>query len=63
MATLFKKQFTKPLPPDAKIVFRTVNGKSTQFAQWIDRKGKRRLAELTANGDRITTDAGTWTAK
>jgi integrase len=63
MATLIKKQFTKPIPADAKIVSRTVNGESKQFAQWIDRKGKRRSAELTSSGDRIKVEASTWTAK
>jgi integrase len=63
MATLFKKQFTKPIPADAKIVSRTVTGESKQFAQWIDRKGKRRSAELTAGGERIKAEAATWTAK
>ena len=71
MATLFKKQFTKPLPPDAKIVSRTVkdrNGKSEskQFAQWTDRSGKKRTAEVTTGKDgsqRIKDEAATWTAK
>ncbi|MBU6385128.1 MAG: site-specific integrase [Planctomycetes bacterium] len=71
MATLFKKQFTKPLPPDAKIVSRTVkdrDGKSEskQFAQWTDRNGKKRTAELTSGKDgslRIKDEAATWTAK
>ena len=71
MATLFKKQFTKALPPDAKIVSRTVkdrDGKSEskQFAQWTDRNGKKRTAELTSGKDgslRIKDEAATWTAK
>jgi len=40
MATLFKKQFTKPLPPDAKIVSRTVKDRTGN-----DKK-KRTLNEL-----------------
>ncbi len=71
MATLLKKQFTKPLPPDAKIVSRTVkdkDGKSEckQFAQWTDRSGKKRTAEVTTGKDgsqRIKTEAATWTVK
>ena len=59
MATLFKKQFTKPLPADAKIVTR----KGKTLAQWTDRKGKTRTAELTATGKRIKAEAKTWTAK
>jgi integrase len=71
MATLFKKQFTKPIPPDAKIVSRTVKDRtgcteSKQFAQWIDRSGKKRIAEVTTGKDgsqRIKAEAATWTAK
>jgi integrase len=71
MATLFKKQFTKPLPPDAKIVSRTVKDRSgqsesKQFAQWTDRSGKKRTAEVTTGKDgslRIKAEAATWTAK
>ena len=71
MATLFKKQFTKPLPLDAKIVSRTVKDRSgkaecKQFAQWTDRSGKKRTAEVTTGKDgsqRIKTEAATWTAK
>jgi integrase len=71
MATLFKKQFTKPFPPDAKIITRSVKGHdgktvSKQFAQWIDRSGKKRTAEVTTGKDgsqRIKTEAATWIAK
>jgi len=63
MATLFKKQYTKATPAGAEIVTRKVKGDPKRFAQWIDRKGKRRSAELTANGDRIKAEATTWTAK
>ncbi|WP_144060211.1 tyrosine-type recombinase/integrase [Rhodopirellula sallentina] len=63
MATLFKKQTTRPMPKGAKVIMRTVKGKQKQFAQWTDRKGKRRTAELTDKGDRIKTEAATWTAK
>ncbi|ELP30840.1 tyrosine-type recombinase/integrase [Rhodopirellula baltica] len=63
MATLFKKQYTKPIPDGAQIIARTVKGESKQFAQWTDRRGKKRTAELTANGKRIKAEATTWTAK
>ncbi len=59
MATLFKKQYTKPLPDGAKVIER----KGKCFAQWTDRKGKRRTAEMNDTGDRIRVEAGTWTAK
>jgi len=71
MATLFKKQYTKPLPPDAKIVTRSVKGRdcknvSKQFAQWTDRYGKKRVADLITGKDgsqRIKTESETWIAK
>ncbi len=62
MATLFKKQYTKPLPTDASIVTR--EGK--QIAQWKDRRGKKRTAEVIIGNDgsrRIKAEAVTWTAK
>jgi integrase len=59
MGTVFKKTFTKPLPPTAKIIVR----KGQRLAQWQDAKEKTRTAPLTAAGDRITVEAGTYTAK
>ncbi len=50
------------MPSDAKIVTR--EGK--QIAQWKDRRGKKRTAEVTIGKDgtqRIKTEAATWTAK
>lgn len=63
MATLFKKQFTKPIPDGAQIVTRKVKGQTKQFAQWTDLRGKCRTAELTDSGNRINVEATTWTAK
>jgi len=59
MGTVYKETFTKPLPAGAKIIFR----KGQRLAEWIDAKGKRRTALLTAAGDRISVEAGTYTAK
>jgi hypothetical protein len=68
MATLYKKQTTRPMPAGAQIIIRKVKGESIRFAQWLsraDRSGKQktRTAELTDAGDRIKTEASTWTAK
>ncbi|QDT04210.1 site-specific tyrosine recombinase XerC [Rubripirellula lacrimiformis] len=62
MAALLKKQTTRPMPANAKIVTR----KGKQIAQWKTRSGKKRTAELTTGRDgstRIKTEAATWTAK
>jgi hypothetical protein len=59
MGTVYKETFTKPLPAGAKIIVR----KGQRLAEWIDAKGKRRTASLTAAGDRITIEAGTYSAK
>lgn len=62
MGTLIKKVVTRPMPTDAKIVTR--QGK--MIAQWTDRRGKKRTAEVTAGKDgsqRIKTEAGKWIAK
>ena len=59
MGSVYKETFTKPLPAGAKIIIR----KGQRLAEWIDAKGKRRTAQLTAAGDRITIEAGTYTAK
>ncbi len=59
MGTVYKETFTKPLPAGAKIIVR----KGQRLAQWQDARGKTRTAPLTAAGDRITVEAGTYTAK
>jgi integrase len=59
MGTVYKETFTKPLPAGARIIAR----KGQRLAQWQDAKGKTRMAPLTAAGDRIAVEAGTYTAK
>ena len=61
MGTVYKETFTKPLPAGAstKIIVR----KGKRLARWQDAKGKTRTAPLTAAGDRIAVEAGTYTAK
>ncbi len=59
MGNVYKETFTKPLPAGAKIIVR----KGRRLAEWKDAKGKTRTARLTAAGDRIAVEAGTYTAK
>ncbi|MGA2064817.1 MAG: hypothetical protein ABSG86_07605 [Thermoguttaceae bacterium] len=59
MGTVYEETFTKPLPAGARLIVR----KGQRLAQWQDAKGKTRTAPLTAAGDRIAVEAGTYTAK
>ncbi len=59
---VFKKTYVRKIPDGAKIVTR----KGKEVAQWVDRKGKKRSAEVTTGNDgnpRIKTEATTYTAK
>jgi integrase len=59
MGSLFKKQYTKPLPTGAEVFQR--NGQ--RMARWRDRRGKTRTAPLTTNEggrDRLLCEAGAW---
>src|SRR5690242_9216767 len=62
MGTVFKKQTTRPLPPQAEIIVR----KGERFARWKDRRGKARTAPLTMGQDgreRIVTESPFYVAK
>ena len=59
MGTIYKKQYSKPIPTDAKVISR--NGK--RLAQWKSRSGKLVTAELTSNGDGIRLESKVWYAK
>jgi hypothetical protein len=59
MGTVYRETFTKPLPAGAKIIVR----KGRRLAEWKDAKGKTRTVPLTAAGDRIAVEAGTYTAR
>jgi hypothetical protein len=62
MGTVYRKTFTKSLPPGAEIIVR----KGERFARWKDAKGKRRITPMTTGRDgaeRIIVTAATFTAK
>ena len=62
MGTVFKKTYTKPVPPEAE----TFTRKGQRLAKWKDGKNKTRTAPLTIGkdgSDRILVKAGTYTAK
>src|SRR5438034_4575575 len=62
MGTVFKKTFTKPVPPRAETFVR----KGQRFARWTDRKGKTRTAPLTTGkdgSDRVLIESPFYVAK
>ena len=62
MATVYRKTFTKPLPPWAETFIR----KGERFARWKDARGRTRTATVTTGRDgseRIRVEAATFTAK
>jgi hypothetical protein len=62
MSSVFRKTVTRKLPANAELFTR----KGEQFARWKDRAGKRQTAPVIKGRDgslRISTEAGTYTAK
>ncbi len=62
MGTVYRKQYTKPLPPGAKIITR----RGKQLAEWVDGKGKRHTASVVAGKDgqlRLKVVSRTYVAK
>ena len=59
MGTVYRKQFTKPLPLGARLSRLTASA----VARWKDRRGKtRKEALVDGRDDRITVTAKTYTA-
>src|SRR4051812_48595546 len=64
MGTVFRKTFTKPIPPNSEVISRMVKGGDVErIARWKDAKGKTRIARLNDNGTRIMAQSTTFTAK
>ena len=62
MGTVFKKTFTKPLPPNAEVFEKD----GERFARWKPAKGRQRIVPLTKGTEgtgRILIKAATYTAK
>ena len=62
MGSVYRKTFTKPLPPGAELFDR----KGARFARWKDGRGKTRTAAVITGRDgspRVVADARTFTAK
>ena len=57
MGIIYKETYTKPLPEDAELSDRKREG----FARWMDRRGRKRVARVTATDageDRLLLEAG-----
>src|SRR4051794_23088022 len=62
MGSVFRKSFTKPVPPGAEIIAR----QGVRLARWRDAKGKLRTAPLTTGrdgADRIRDESSTYFAR
>ncbi len=62
MGSVFRKSYTKPLPPGAEVIVR----KGMRLARWRDATGKIRTAPLTTGqdgADRIRIESGTYFAR
>lgn len=59
MGSVFRKQFTKPIPDSAE----TIEKDGQRFARWRDAKGKLQTAPLSASGDLILVESAKYTAK
>src|SRR5262245_49826523 len=62
MGTLYKQQFTKPLPEGAELVER----RGEKLARWRDRHGRARQAPVTTGDDgntRLLCESAVWSAR
>ncbi len=59
MGSIRKPTYTRPLPEGAEVFTR----KGKQFARWTDGKGRKRVAELAADGDRVLMESQVYVAK
>ena len=62
MGSVYRKQFTKPIPPGAELIDR----KGERLARWRDAAGKLRTARVTVGRDgaeRLRIESGTYIAK
>ena len=53
MGSLFKQQFTKPIPTNSDVV----RVKGRRYAQWLNKRGKQQTAPLNAEGTRIVRES------
>ncbi len=53
---VFKHTYTKPLPPDAKIVER----RNAKYARFTNKRGRQKEARLTKDANRILVEGSCW---
>lgn len=59
MGSIYKPTYSRPLPDTAD----TFTRKGKRFARWMDRRGKKHVAELTEAGNRVRMESQTYVAK
>ena len=59
MGSLFKQQFTKPIPTNSDVV----RVKGRRYAQWLNKRGKQQTAPLNAEGTRIVRESKVYFAR
>ena len=59
MGSIRKPTYTWPVPEGAEVFTR----KGKQFARWTDGKGRKQVAELADDGDRILMESQVYVAK
>ncbi len=59
MGSLFKQQFTKPIPTNAEVV----RVKGRRCARWLNKRGKQQTALLNTEGTRIVRESKVYFAR
>jgi integrase len=59
MGNVYRETYTLPLPADAELFAR--NGET--FARWRDKRGRKQIAKLAGDGNRVAIKATTYTAR
>ena len=59
MATIYRKTYPLPMPPDAEIIGR----RGRRVARWVDGNGNVKTAPVSRNGKKVIHEAGCWYAR
>jgi len=59
MATIYRKIYPVPMPPNAEIIKR----RGRRVARWVDGNGNVKTARVSRNGKKVIHEAGCWYAR